>query len=271
MIVKLISALLAAIAICDFVAKIVQKKLTFKRAFCFLLVFSICIFAYFFEDFIGNKRKAPTDSFESSVTAQTSSQALNDNTNDSSVLSSNSSTNPASKQPASSLDEDSKGSQVDEEAQEEMGKLFVEVTPQDQITSADLCTWDEENDRDIIGNTYPTTVKLTVSNMIDAMCGYGQSEISADVHFPFGEKGSGVWDFSFVAAQEMVGNGSSAQITILADGQELYPTFSLTSTTTEDLTYSVALDGVRDLVLRFECIAVGNGFCAGIVLDDDME
>ena len=63
--------------------------------------------------------------------------------------------------------------------------------------------------------------------MIDALFGDSESNISADIHFPFGEKVTGVWRFSFVAAQEMVGNGSFAEITILADGKELYPAFTL--------------------------------------------
>lgn len=169
--------------------------------------------------------------------------------------------------PISSNEEngDSSKEQVD------IGTPFVEVTPKSQINIANLYAWDKENDRDIIGNTYPTAIKLTISNMVDALFGDSESNISADVHFPFGEKVTGVWRFSFVAAQEMVGNGSSAEITILADGKELYPAFTLISSTTEDLTYEITLDGIRDLVLYFECKSVGSGFSAGIVLDDSSE
>lgn len=267
---KFFSALLAAIAIFDFILEIAREKLTLKKFLCFLSLFILSLFAYFLEDMTGINRETIPNSYNSSAIDQSQSQALTESMDITDISSSSPSDDFGSNQPTESLGESPEKNEDSEEDSVKVGTPFVEATPRNQITSAYLSTWDIENDHDIIGNTYPAAIKLTVSNMIDSIFGYGESEISADVHFPFGEKISEVWNFSFVVTQEMVGNGSSAKITILADGIELYPTFSLSSTTTEDLTYSIPLDGIRDLVLHFECTAVGNGFYAGIVLDDSV-
>ena len=98
--------------------------------------------------------------------------------------------------------------------------------------------------------------------------GGGADNITAEIHFPIGNKLDGIILMNFVVASEMVGNGSSAQITILADENEVYPTFTLNSTSTDELSYEIDLNGIRDLVIRFDCYAVDSGFCAGIVLED---
>lgn len=150
----------------------------------------------------------------------------------------------------------------------EIGSIFVTSSPkQDSVTKAFLSSWDEEKDRDIVGNTYPTAMKLSVYNMIYAMGG-GASHIIADVHIPFGEKANVTWTFSFVVAKDMVGNGSSAEITIFSGEEEIVPTFTLESTTTEEISYDIDLTGIRDLIIRFDCNAVDGGFCAGIILEE---
>lgn len=163
-------------------------------------------------------------------------------------------------------------SSVSENAEEDnnsnnIGTPYVITSPNNTITKAYLYKWDKENDRDIIGNTYPTAIKLSVYNMIYAMGG-GADNITAEIHFPIGNKLDGIILMNFVVASEMVGNGSSAQITILADENEVYPTFTLNSTSTDELSYEIDLNGIRDLVIRFDCYAVDSGFCAGIVLED---
>lgn len=152
---------------------------------------------------------------------------------------------------------------------EEIGTPFVISSPQqDGVTNAYIVSWDEENDRDIIGNTYSSAIKLSVYNMINAIGG-GSDNIVADIHFPLGEKFSGTCIFTFVVAKDMVGNGSSAEVTILSGEEELFPSFTIDSATTEELSYKIDLNGIRDLVLRFDCNAVGNGLCVGIVIEDE--
>ena len=150
----------------------------------------------------------------------------------------------------------------------EVGTPFVVSVPeQDAVTNAYLTRWDEEVDRDIVGNTYSTAMKLKVSNFINAIGG-GSSNITADVHIPLGAKINETWKITFVVASEMVGNGSSANITIMSGEEELYPSFTISSSTTEQLIYEVDLTGINDLVIRFDCNAVGEGVCVGIVLEE---
>ena len=240
----------------------------FFKKFIFFLILSICCFVIYFNNYVTDESNSESNDIDSSAETQTSPQSSENSSNNMGTSSDAS---------VSDLEDDSTFPSLNEENDDsleesvDLGKPFVEITPQSQVNSANIYAWDKENDRDIIGNTYPTAIKLTVSNMIDVLFGYGESNISADVHFPLGEKATGICRFSFVAAQEMVGNGSSAEITILADGKELYPAFTLTSSTTEDLTYEITLDEIRDLVLHFECKCIGNGFYAGIVLNDSVE
>lgn len=157
---------------------------------------------------------------------------------------------------------------LEESSTIEVGTPFVVSVPeQDAVTNAYLTRWDEELDRDIVGNTYSTAMKLKVSNFINAIGG-GSSNITADVHIPLGAKINETWKISFVVAAEMVGNGSSANITIMSGKEEIYPSFTISSSTTEQLIYEVDLTGINDLVIRFDCNAVGEGVCVGIVLEE---
>lgn len=149
----------------------------------------------------------------------------------------------------------------------DIGTPFVESSPkQDGVTNAYLEPWDEENDRDIIGNTYPLAMKLTVYNMINAIGG-GSSNITADVHMPFGGKVDETYIVSFVVAEDMVGNGSSAKVTVYSGEEVIIPTFTLESSTTDEISHEIDFSDVRDLVIKFDCDAIGSGFCAGIVLE----
>lgn len=70
-------------------------------------------------------------------------------------------------------------SSVSENAEEDnnsnnIGTPYVITSPNNTITKAYLYKWDKENDRDIIGNTYPTAIKLSVYNMIYAMGGWSR-------------------------------------------------------------------------------------------------
>ena len=154
----------------------------------------------------------------------------------------------------------------------EIGMPFVEELPDNHTESVSLGNWDEEKDRDIVGNTYSNnTFKFYAVDILNSIVGSGTSSFNANVHIPFGGKGSGTCYLCVFAVKDMVGNGSAADVTIFADGEEIQPTFSLTSTTTDELRFPIELDGVRDVVLHFEGRAVGAGYCAGFTVEDAVE
>lgn len=146
---------------------------------------------------------------------------------------------------------------------------FVTSTPKsDVVIQANLTDWNS-SDRDIFNNNYSnsTAFKLSVYNTILSM-GSGSDDITAEVHIPYGEHFDSILQIDFVTMQDMVGNGSYADVTISADGNILYPTFKITSETTDELSYQVDLNGVRDLVIQFSCHVIGNGFQEGIIFSD---
>ena len=146
---------------------------------------------------------------------------------------------------------------------------FVTSTPKsDVVIQANLADWNS-SDRDIFNNNYSnsTAFKLSVYNAILSM-GSGSDDITAEVHIPYGEHFDSILQIDFVTMQDMVGNGSYADVTISADGNILYPTFKITSETTDELSYQVDLNGVRDLVIQFSCHVIGNGFQEGIIFSD---
>ena len=150
----------------------------------------------------------------------------------------------------------------------EIGMPFVESLSDNQSTGVSLNNWDEENDRDIVGNTYHDyAVKFLASDMLNSILGQGESDFNANVHIPFGGKAVGTWYLRVFAAKDMAGNGSSAEVTILADDKEIYSAFSLTSSTTDELRFPIELDDVRDVILHFKGKAIGTGYCAGIVIE----
>lgn len=66
----------------------------------------------------------------------------------------------------------------------------------------------------------------------------------------------------------MVGNSSSAEVTVYVDHEALSPAFVLNSSTTDELYFLIALERVRDVVLHFKGTAVGGGYCAGIAVEE---
>lgn len=157
---------------------------------------------------------------------------------------------------------------VEESVPEDVIVPFITSQPKsDGVTCATWYDW-TENDRDIIGNTYfsQTAMKVAIYNTINAMGG-GSHDISADLHIPLGEKYSGSWKLNFVVAQEMIGNGSYADIKILSGEEELVSKFTIESTTTEEIIHEISLDGIRDLIIHFDCHAVDNGFWLGIICE----
>ena len=152
-----------------------------------------------------------------------------------------------------------------------LGTPFVVSNPkQSAVINANLSRWDEEKDRDIIGNTYDSAMKLSVSNFINAIGG-GSSHIIADVHIPLGGKVQETWIVSFVVAKDMVGNGSSADVTILSEDEPIFETFTIDSVTTDELIYEINLTDIRDLVISFDCNSVDSGFCVGIILESKVK
>ena len=167
---------------------------------------------------------------------------------------------------------DTNNSEIDEESEESNNKSvtpFVTSTPKsDTVINVHLSNWNEE-DKDIFGNNYTgsNTFKLSVYNMILAMGG-GADDITAEVHFPLGENFDDIWIIDFLVMQDMLGNGSYANITILSGEEELYPTFTITSDTTDEYKYEVNLSGIRDLIIRYNCHAVDSGFCGGMIVNE---
>ena len=144
-------------------------------------------------------------------------------------------------------------------------KPFATSNPKsDGIVNVRLNSW-EENDRDIFGFTYKFAYKLSVSHVVYAVAG-GYGKITAEVHIPFGERCKGSCFISFVVAEEMAGNGSYADVTILSGDEELEGPFRIESTTTDELLYEIDVTGVRNLIIRFECSVTDNGFISGIVI-----
>lgn len=173
---------------------------------------------------------------------------------------------------ASDTVEQDENDSIEENITEETISPFVTSDPKsDTVINVNLVNWSNE-DRDIFGNNYTgnNTMKLSVFNMIYAMGG-GSDDITAEIHMPLGERFDATWIINFVVMQDMLGNGSYANVTILSDDQELYPTFTIESDTTAKMEYEVNLDGIRDLVIRFECHAVDSGFCGGVIFNDKEE
>lgn len=141
---------------------------------------------------------------------------------------------------------------------------FITSNPKsDGIVNVWLENW-EESDRDIFGFTYPLAYKLSASHVVYALTG-GTADITVEMHIPLGGRGEGIWPISFVVSEEMAGNGSYADVTILSGDKELEGPFRIESITTEELLYEIDVTGIRDLIIRFECKVMGNGFIAGIV------
>ncbi len=169
-------------------------------------------------------------------------------------------------------DEQEENNSTQVNTNKEIVSPFITSDPKTSaVIHIDFTNWTDE-DRDIFDRNYTgtNTMKLSVYNMIYAIGG-GSDDITAEIHMPFGERFDETWIINFVVMKDMVGNGSYAKVTILSNDQELYPTFTMESDTTDKMEYEVNLNRICDLVIRFECHAVDSGFCGGIIFTDKFE
>lgn len=156
-----------------------------------------------------------------------------------------------------------------ENATEEVrfGTAFISPLNDSVVNNYNLYQWGED-DTDLAGNTYEHAVKIAMSNTIDAIFRDSNSisELGCELHLPYGGKAQGKLSGKVVVAAESAGNGSSADITITADGREI-DKFSIDSASVEGVPYSLDLTGVQDVVFTIEATAVGTGFVLGVTID----
>lgn len=157
-------------------------------------------------------------------------------------------------------------------ATDQFGEPFVSAN-RDIVQKNYISLWNIEEDRDIKGNTYDNAIKFTSYNMIDKLfedSNNSSSTYKASLNLPYGKKAKGLLNVKIVVANEMVGNGSYADIAVYKvvnkDIQKVLSPGTIDSNSVNDIEFSVNVTNVDNLIIEFNCYTVGSGIVVGIVL-----
>lgn len=154
---------------------------------------------------------------------------------------------------------------------------FISEThdPSDFATNVGVSEWNTDEDFDIAGQSYDGGVKITIYNTFSALDGNGSTisnQITSEIHYALNKneieklaKEEQRFVGKFVVGKETAGSPSTAVISILLDGNEVYNSGEINCYSLDILPFDIELTGKREMVIRTICQHKGNPLVIGMV------
>lgn len=140
-----------------------------------------------------------------------------------------------------------------------------------------VTNWKENEDYSIDGITFPVGSKVEFNNWMSGLMGNGSDfaeNVTCKLFFAVNQNVIGKRDRSerffdgrFVVCRDTNGSSTTMAIKILADGNEVYQSDSITSSSTGIPAFHVDADGVQQIVIQIEARVTGRPFVLGIAYD----
>lgn len=147
--------------------------------------------------------------------------------------------------------------------------------PSDIATQVSVSGWAQDEDYDIVGKTYDGGVKITIYNMFSALDGNSSSisnEITSEIHYALNTdeinklaKENQRFVGKFVVGQETEGSPSTAVVSILLDGEEIYNSGEINCYSLSIPPFDVPLTGKKEMVIKTVCQHRGAPLIIGVV------
>lgn len=148
-------------------------------------------------------------------------------------------------------------------------------SPSDIATKVNISQWKKNEDYDLTGNTYDGGQKITIYNMFSAMEGNsGKSiyKITSEIHYALNvdeinklNEEDQHFVGKFVIDNKTDGSPTTATISILTDGEEVYNSELLNCYSLNINPFDVELQGKKEMIIKIECEQRGNPFIIGMV------
>lgn len=148
-------------------------------------------------------------------------------------------------------------------------------SPSDAATKVNISQWKKNEDYDLTGNTYDGGQKITIYNMFSATEGNsGKSiyKIISEIHYALNvdeinklNEEDQHFVGKFVIDNKTDGSPTTATISILTDGEEVYNSELLNCYSLDINPFDVELQGKKEMIIKIECEQRGNPFIIGMV------
>ena len=176
-----------------------------------------------------------------------------------------------------------KESEKQEESQAETEQEDVQYTtfmgeshtPTGVATNVSVTNWIENEDYDIAGQTYNGGLKITIFDMFSALDGNSSgitNEIISESHYALNAQAISKMPIEdqrfygkFVIGKETDGSPSTAVISILLDGEEVYNSGEVNCYSLDIPPFDVELSGKKEMVIKVVCQHRGNPMIIGVV------
>ena len=140
-----------------------------------------------------------------------------------------------------------------------------------------VTNWKENEDYSIDGITFPVGSKVEFNNWMSGLMGNGSDfaeNVNCKLFFAVNQNVIGKRDRSerffdghFVVCRDTNGSSTTMVIKILTDGNEVYQSDTITSSSTGIPAFHVDADGVQQIVIQIEARVTGRPFVLGIAYD----
>lgn len=138
--------------------------------------------------------------------------------------------------------------------------------------------WVKDEDYDIAGQTYDGGIKIIIYNMFSALDGNNSNmtnEITSEIHYALNMQAIEKLDEEdqrfvgkFVIGRDTDGSPSTAVISILLDGEEVYNSGEVNCYSLDIEPFNIVLTGKKEMVIKTVCQHRGNPFVIGVVNDE---
>lgn len=148
-------------------------------------------------------------------------------------------------------------------------------TPSGVAEHVNVSSWIEDEDYDISGQMYDGGVKITIYDMFSALEGNRSNiltEITSEVHYALNTEAIGKLPIEeqrfvgkFVVGKDTDGSPSTAVISILLDGEEVYNSGEINCYSISIPPFDCPISKKREMVIKIVCQHKGNPLVIGMV------
>lgn len=150
--------------------------------------------------------------------------------------------------------------------------------PSGAATNVNVSGWKKDSDYDIAGKTYDGGVKITIYDMFSALDGNSSNisnEITSEIYYALNSdeisklsEDDQHFAGKFVIGKETDGSPSTAVISILIDGREVYNSGEVNCYSLDIPAFDGELSGKKEMVIKTVCQHKGNPLVIGMVDND---
>lgn len=140
-----------------------------------------------------------------------------------------------------------------------------------------VITWKEAEDRSIEGKTFENGLKVTFNNWMSNMMGNGtdfSEKVESKLYISVNQdvlakkpEDEQYLDGYFVVGKETKGSTTTMKITILADGEAVYESDTITAASTNIPPFHISAKGVEEIIIQTNADVHGNPFVLGIAFE----